>query len=44
MTEGTIFDITVDLTTSGTLACELVVTLLANANTATGKKQYIDFC
>lgn len=38
------FDITVDLATSGTLACDLVVTLLANAGTATSKKQYIDFC
>ena len=44
VTEGSMLDITVELTTSGTLACKLVVALLATPGTATGKKLSIHWC
>ena len=39
-----VFDVNVELRTSGTLACDLVVTLLVTPDTATGEKQNIDQC
>ena len=38
VTEGGIFNVSVELTTSGTLAHDLVVTLLVISGTATGEK------
>ena len=37
-----VFDVNVELRTSGTLACDLVVTLLVTPGTATGEKKNID--
>ena len=45
MVEGSmlsVFDVNVELRTSGTLACDLVVTLLVTPGTATGEKKNID--
>ena len=39
VTEGSTFNVSIDLETSGTLDCDLVVTLLAIPGTATGEKQ-----
>ena len=44
VTEGSMFNVSVELATSGTLACELVVTLVATPGTATGKKLSIHWC
>ena len=41
MTEGSMFNVNVELATSGTLACELVVALLATPGTASGKNKII---
>ena len=37
VSEGGMLNVTVELAASGTLACDLVVTLLATPDTATGK-------
>lgn len=44
VSEGGMFNVTVELATAGTLACDLVVTLFAIPGTATGKKQSIYCC
>ena len=41
VSEGSILNVSIELATSGALACELVVTLLATPGTATGKKKSI---
>ena len=38
VTEGGMFNVSVELATSGAVACELVVALLATPGTATGEK------
>ena len=38
MFTGNVFTVNVELTTSGTLACDLVVTLVIIPGTATGEK------
>ena len=38
VTEGSMFSVNVELTTFGTLACDLVVTLMVTPGSATGKK------
>ena len=44
VTEGSMLNVSVELATSGTLACELVVTLVVTPGTATGKKLSIHWC
>ena len=39
-----VFDVNIELRTSGTLACDLVVTLLVTPGTATGEEPNIDQC
>ena len=38
VTEGSMFNVSVELTTSGTLACDLEVTLMVTPGNAIGKK------
>ena len=44
VTEGSTFNVSVELEITGTLDCDLVVTLLAIPSTATGEKKSTDWC